>query len=171
MHAPEFWEALGRVVGTFGFLEETLGRAIFALTATREYPAEELDAAFEAWLPTLKRALSDPLGGLIDSFGRAARDHGKTPGPYIDELLADLRRAATYRNVLCHGSWRAPDVSGRSLPLFVTKNGEAFATPVDREFLEQTQQHTVELVCAVINTVTHTGWQFPGTLGPGRPVL
>ena len=28
-HAPEFWEALGRTVATYGFLEEALGKAIF----------------------------------------------------------------------------------------------------------------------------------------------
>ena len=33
-HQPEFWEALGRSVATFGFLEEVLLKAIFALTAT-----------------------------------------------------------------------------------------------------------------------------------------
>jgi hypothetical protein len=32
-HAPAFWEALGRAVATFGFLEETLGKAIFAFTS------------------------------------------------------------------------------------------------------------------------------------------
>jgi hypothetical protein len=26
MHAPAFWEGLGRVVATFGFLEEALGK-------------------------------------------------------------------------------------------------------------------------------------------------
>jgi len=37
-HPSEFWEALGRTVATFGFLEETLGKAIFAFTATRRIP-------------------------------------------------------------------------------------------------------------------------------------
>lgn len=35
-HDPAFWEALGRTVATFGFLEEVLGKAIFAFTATRD---------------------------------------------------------------------------------------------------------------------------------------
>ena len=33
-HSPMFWEALGRTIATFGFLEEVLGKAIFAFTAT-----------------------------------------------------------------------------------------------------------------------------------------
>ena len=35
-HEPQFWEMLGRTVATYGFLEETLGKAIFSFTATRE---------------------------------------------------------------------------------------------------------------------------------------
>ena len=63
-HAGEFWEALGRTVATFGFLEEALGKAIFSFTATREIPEDQIQAEFEKWLPTLERALSDPLGWL-----------------------------------------------------------------------------------------------------------
>jgi hypothetical protein len=55
LHSPEFWEHLGRTVATFGHLEEVLGKAIFALTATVRYD----EAAFERWLPTLEHALID----------------------------------------------------------------------------------------------------------------
>jgi hypothetical protein len=34
-HSAAFWENLGRTVATFGFLEEVLGKAIFAFTATK----------------------------------------------------------------------------------------------------------------------------------------
>ena len=72
-HAPEFWEALGRTVATFGFLVETLGKAIFSFTATRHIPSRELQAEFVKWLPTLERALTDPLGNLIESYSKAVR--------------------------------------------------------------------------------------------------
>jgi hypothetical protein len=36
-HSPQFWEQLGRTIATYGFLEEALGKAIFAFTATRRY--------------------------------------------------------------------------------------------------------------------------------------
>jgi hypothetical protein len=64
LHRPNFWEKLGRVVATFGFLEETLGKAIFVFTGTREYPEEVAQAKFQEWLPQLERALSDPLHSL-----------------------------------------------------------------------------------------------------------
>jgi len=44
--SAEFWESLGRAVATFSFLEEVLGKAIFALTATRKYSEDEIEKAF-----------------------------------------------------------------------------------------------------------------------------
>lgn len=170
-HGDEFWEALGRTVATYGFLEETLGKAIFSFTATREIPGEQLQAEFEKWLPTLQRALSDPLGGLIDTYGKAVRTNENSTITNLDNLLEDLRKAATLRNVLCHGSWRVPDARGFSVPLFVDKKNRKFDTPIDVAYLRQTQKHVVELTCAVISTVTHMGWQFPGSSGPGIPIV
>jgi hypothetical protein len=42
-HDAAFREALGRAVATFGFLEEVLGKAIFAFTATREIPPDQVE--------------------------------------------------------------------------------------------------------------------------------
>jgi hypothetical protein len=47
MHGAEFWEALGRAVATFGFLEEVLGKAIFSFTATGRIPEEKIEEEFE----------------------------------------------------------------------------------------------------------------------------
>lgn len=105
-HPAAFWERLGRAVATYGFLEEMLGKAIFAFTATRRYDATEVDAAFEEWLPTLERALTNPLGNLIDQYGKAVREHPDAVVDDLDSLLDHLRKAARLRNVLCHGSWR-----------------------------------------------------------------
>lgn len=170
-HSSDFWQALGRAVATFGFLEETLGKAIFSFTAMRSYPDDQIQEAYRGWLKTLERALSDPLGNLIDSYGKAVRDHGDASIENLDELIADLRAAAVVRNVICHGSWGMPDDAGRSLPLFVNKRIEKFETPIDTAYLERLQRHTAELACAVINTVTHMGWQFPGSSGPGDPIF
>ncbi|NCP10903.1 MAG: hypothetical protein GW859_02920 [Sphingomonadales bacterium] len=170
-HPSDFWQALGRAVATFGFLEETLGKAIFSFTAMRSYPDDQIQEAYLGWLKTLEHALSDPLGNLTDSYGKVVRDHGDASIENLDELIADLRAAAVVRNVICHGSWGMPDDSGRSLPLFVNKRIEKFKTPIDTAYLEQLQRHTAELACAVINTVTHMGWQFPGSSGPGDPIF
>lgn len=170
-HSSDFWQALGRAVATFGFLEETLGKAIFSFTAMRSYSDDQIEEAYRVWLKTLERALSNPLGNLTDSYGKAVRDDGDASIKNLDELIADLRAAAVVRNVICHGSWGVPDDAGRSLPLFVNKRIEKFETPIDIAYLDQLQRHTAELACAVINTVTHMGWQFPGSSGPGNPIL
>lgn len=45
LHDGSFWEALGRAVATFGFLEEALGKAIFVFTGTRPIGRDQLDEA------------------------------------------------------------------------------------------------------------------------------
>ena len=170
-HSSDFWQALGRAIATFGFLEETLGKAIFSFTAMRSYPDYQIEKAYEGWLGTLERAISDPLSNLIDSYNKAVRDHGNASIENLDVLTGQLRAAAVVRNVICHGSWGIPDDVGRSLPLFVNKRIEKFQTPIDVAYLDQIQRHTAELTCAVISTVTHMGWQFPGSNGPGEPIL
>jgi hypothetical protein len=170
-HSADFWECLGRAVATFGFLEEILGKAIFAFTATRPYDNEaEAQRDYEAWLPKLERALRDPLGRLIEEYGKAVREH---PGRTItnpEGLLNELRKAGEWRNVLCHCSWGPPTADGASVPSFVNRRMFAFDRAVDVQILERVQCATAELACAVVNTVTQMGWQFPGLLGPGKKI-
>ncbi|WP_209348134.1 hypothetical protein [Pontixanthobacter sp. CEM42] len=170
-HPPEFWEQLGRTVASFGFLEETLGKAIFAFTATREYRDDEVEEAILAWLPQLERALSDQLWNLAETFNKVTKDHQATTIANVAELVEDIKAATVVRNVLCHGSWqKKPDKNGASVPLFVNRNTEIFQTPIDVAYLAQVQRHVVELACSVIDTVTHMGWQFPGSGGPGQAI-
>jgi hypothetical protein len=170
-HTPIFWEALGRAIATFGFLEEVLGKATFAFTATTQHQESEIDAAFENWLPTLERALIDPLGSLIDAYGKAVRTNSAATIENLDELLCELRAASVIRNVLCHGSWQAPDANGGSLPLFVNRQQMVWDVTIDIPYLKQTQKAVAELACAVITTVTHMGWRFPGSQGPGKAIF
>ena len=170
LHSAEFWEHLGRTVATFGHLEEVLGKAIFALTATVRWDETEIEGAFERWLPTLERALIDPLGGLIKILREGL---SQPPRSHVRQSRRPARRTSPWsamRNVLCHGSWRKPDARGRSLPLFVNRKEEVFNAPIDIEFLRQTQRAGVELICHVINSITSMGWQFPGTKVPGAVI-
>jgi hypothetical protein len=148
-----------------GFLKKSWG-AIFAFTATRNYGPDEIDAAYQAWLPQLERALTDQLWNLAESYGKAARDNPATTTENADELVEDIKKAAVIRNVLCHGSWRTPNANGASVPLFVNRQKQVFDTAIDITYLKQVQAHVAELACSVIDTVTHMGWQFPGGAGP-----
>lgn len=169
-HEPKFWEALGRTVATFGFLEDVLSKAIFALTATTRYEESELEKAYKAWLPALEKALVDPLGGLITAYDKAIRSHTDANVGNLDDLLKDLRDASVIRNVICHGFWGTPNAQGATVPSFVNRKKEFFATPIDMQYLDRLQKCVTELACAVIDTVTHMGWQFPGSSGPGVAV-
>jgi len=170
LHEAKFWEALGRTVATFGFLEEILGKAIFSFTATKPYPKDKVEEAYANWLPKLERALTDQLGNLITNYGNAVREHPSATVSDLDELLEDLRKVSKIRNALCHGSWRAPDETGASIPFFVNRQMEVFETAVDIEFLCRVQKYTVGLVCAVVDSVTNMRWQFPGSGGPGNTI-
>ncbi|MDR4470670.1 MAG: hypothetical protein MRJ68_20605 [Nitrospira sp.] len=169
-HEAGFWESLGRAVATFGFLEEVLGKAIFSFTATRPYTGEEIQQAYIEWLPKLERALIDPLGNLSGAYGKAVREHPRAAFDNLDDLLGDLQKTSQMRNILCHGSWRLPNTSGASIPFFMNRQKEIVDSAMDRQFIDQVQRHTANLACAVINTVTQMGWQFPGSAGPGKTI-
>lgn len=169
-HAAAFWENLGRVVGSFGMLEEVLRKALFALTGTRPYEGTEPEQAVKEWQGFLEQSLSNTLHPLITSFKAAVEAHPQTRIHDFDALVTHLRRAAELRNVLCHGSWQPPDSFGRATPLFVDRKLGVVEAQVDIAFLQQTRQHVAELICEVMNAVTHMGYQFPGSDGPGKPV-
>ncbi|MBO9434522.1 hypothetical protein J7394_09920 [Ruegeria sp. R13_0] len=170
-HEPKFWESLGRVVATFGFLEEVLGKAIFVITGTKQYPEEEIEAELEKWRKTLERAVSDPLGGLINEYVKAVETNPDATITNIEAFEKDLRNATRLRNALCHGSWRAPNADGASRLFYVEKKDmQRFDSAVDTQFLLETQRHAAELAAEVINTVTSMGFQFPGSEGPGQKI-
>ena len=171
MHSAQFWEQLGRTVATYGFLEKILGKAIFAFTATRQCSADEFDEAYQAWLPTLERALTDPLSNLAEAYRKAARDNPATTTENVSELVDAIKKAAAIRNVLCHGSWSVPNANGASVPLFADRHKQVFDTAIDVAYLRQVQVAVTELACSVMDTVTHMGWQFPGGAGPGKPIV
>jgi hypothetical protein len=170
-HTPLFWEQFGRTVATFGYLEKTLGSAIFAFGATRMYDANKIKAAYKAWEEKLlQRVLIDTLCLLADSYGKEVRENQDSNIENVDELVERIKKAATIRNVLCHGSWAVPDYEGKSLPLFVSRNEEIFETKIGIPFLRQVQDEVAALACDVIDTVTQMGWQFPGGGGPGETI-
>lgn len=169
-HPGPFWEQLGRTVGAFGFLEEVLRKAIFAFTAIQNYSEDEIENAYKAWLPKLKKASSDQLYRLAKSYGAAVKESQHSTVKNIDELVQAIKDAARVRNILCHASWRVPDEEGKSLPFFVSFENEVCETKFDIASFCQIQDHVRELACAVIDSVAQTGYAFPGGNGPGERI-
>lgn len=169
-HRPEFWEQLGRTVATFGFLEETLAKAIFAFTATTEYSEEEVQKALDKWPDQLKCALSDTLYPLAAIYRKVVCEHQGPVPENLDDLIEDIKRAADIRNAISHGSWHQPDAAGKSELFFFNRRAEKFEDRIDVDYLKRVQVFVVDLICSVISTVTVLGWQFPGSAGPGEAI-
>jgi hypothetical protein len=169
-HDPAFWEALGRTVATFGLLELGLGKAIFALSGTKLVTETDVKAAIGKWKTKLEKAATDTLGARIKSYEAELRSHPEAAVEGLDDLISDLNDVARLRNALCHGSWLPPDGDGKSKLQFVDRKLETFPTPIDIAFLDELRRKVVFLTVAVMNTVTHMGYQFPGADGPGVPI-
>jgi hypothetical protein len=161
-HSPEFWECLGRAVATYGFLEETMGKAIFVLTGTRQYPPTEIEDAYQKWVPVITHALTDTLNPLILSYEKGLRDHPAVQQDNYKDLITHLKTCVETRNVLCHGSWGSPDMNGYSKPLFVDRKLRQFDSMIDCAYLRKVQEHIAELACLVVNSITENGLSFPG---------
>lgn len=174
-HDPEFWEHLGRAIASFGFLEDTLKKAYFAFTGTTPVAPEEAEKAVEQWGSKLEKVMTMQLWSLANEFEIAAAAKPKSSTEDINELVADIKKVAEIRNILCHGSWMLPSNDGKSLPRFTKKDRTTgklvqFSEVIGIEYLTQVQEHVADLICSVIDTVTHMGYQFPGGAGPGKPV-
>lgn len=167
-HESGFWEELGRTVAAFGCIEEMLGKAIFALTGAKEFDPEGDPEAFNEWIKTLEKALTDQLEGLIISYEKALTENQRTKGNDYSTQIAELRQAKDIRNALCHGSWDKPDNQGRSVPKFVNRKLMIFETPVDVKFLRQTRSALRHVICDILDSVTSVGYQFPGSGSPGE---
>jgi hypothetical protein len=172
LHPSEFWEALGRAVGAFGYLEKTLARAIYMLTATRPAPldVEEQRAAIDKWTAQLEFAVSGNLRPLIDLFGSALRAHPKRRIDNPEDLVQDLCDVVDYRNMLCHSSWEHPLKEGVTKPLHVNKNKGQFDDHVGVQLFERLRAVAGELACGVMDTVTGMGYRWPSSDGPGIKV-
>ena len=100
---PAFWEELGRGVAAFGFLEDILARAYFALTAAREYATiDEAEAAFPKWRENFERSLTDTLASLTSKFSEASENDDRVPPDTGSAIVRRLGELRTWRNALCH---------------------------------------------------------------------
>jgi hypothetical protein len=134
-------------------------------------PPTQLTRSTGSGCRRLRRRSRTPLAVSLALMKKAVRANGDATMLNLQDLLSHLREAASRRNLICHGSWRIPDDQGRSIPFYVDKKRGVWETPVGVAHLAQLRQHVAELSCAVVNSVTQMGYQFPGSKGPGKPVF
>ncbi|WP_217351267.1 hypothetical protein [Azoarcus sp. DN11] len=89
----EFWEQLGRTIATFGLLEEVLGKAIFAFTATKAYSDEEVAKVLAKWGQQLEQALTDTLWPLSEVYGKVVREHQGANFKNVGDLVEDIQNS------------------------------------------------------------------------------
>ena len=161
-----FWEELGRTIATFGFLETTLAKAIFALSAKRERK-EITNEMYERWIGRTKKSLEASLGYLIDEYEKELSEEITLEteiSKQIDlpELIENLRKGKKLRDVLCHSSWSPGKTGDKAKPFFMNRKEKNFDTECDIAYLRQIRNATQEMICMCINTVTLKGLEFPG---------
>lgn len=170
MLPAEFAGALGRAVAGFGFLEEALKRAIYALSLDR-IADDPTEAQLQAWIERIEDIADDSLGTLIDSFIASCTRCGTLPQrSNLAEELGVLRQR---RNLLCHASWKPGSRNGAWRPAFVSTQGEVFMGELTLRDLRETRARTLHAARAVIAAMRRTGhegwWVGSGEAPPPVP--
>ncbi len=173
LHPSNFWEELGRTIGAFGFLENTLARAIYAFTGTKEkeMAESEVQAALESWYKKLEKSLLDPLSNLIDVYAKSVKEHDLSDIDRFGNFIIELRKITVFRNVLCHGAWLEPsDEQGGSIPLFAHPKKGVWETRIDVKMLICIRKAVSDHAIFIMDSVHQLGFQFPGTVGPLKKI-
>ena len=110
LHPARFWEEIGRTVGTFAVLEDTLKRAYFAITATGTYQTEgQAEKAFADWERDLERSMNESLEKLGKRLVETLKADERYSAGRVDSIAQGFKAVTEWRNAVCHGAWNDYD--------------------------------------------------------------
>ena len=168
----EFWEEIGRTVASFGFLEDTLARARFAVAGSRERKEDEIDEIFiqKKWIQSLEVSLYDNLNGLTKRIRKAFMDDGRIPQEVGAEIVERLERLKDWRNALCHGAWTHFAANGCANLRFIRKaddgpEPEMLDGRLSREEIARIRTEVVDLTISLVKVRSHSVFRFQVALG------
>lgn len=161
----DFAMAIGHCVAGFGYLEEALKRAIYAISQ-HHLGTDPDEAALRRWLQRMDDIADDSLGTLIDSF---AASMGKNPDVAEDHDLIDaLRVLRDDRNLICHASWKPTERDGAWHPDFINTRGRSFQGTMTVQHLEEVNARCLGLTRRVVTIMRRTG--IEGVWGDEPPL-
>ena len=163
-----FWEELGRLVATFGMLEDTLTRTFYVVSVKRRGDMKgELDEDETEWREKLEKPLSDTLGQIRTRLENEwKQEEGDIP-QHREELLCELTALGRERNRLCHGAWVRFGDEDVNTVRFFPKNKELEGKHEQRismDDLRTVRERGANCIGALIQLVRNEyGVVFPGT--------
>lgn len=160
----DFAAALGQSIAAFGWLEEVMKRAIYALDRARL--AQDLNPdEMERWTKHMNDVADDSMGTVIDQLDAAMRRH---PGvQHRLEVTDELQALKQFRNLFCHASWNPTKTEGRWHPAFVHSKTGPFGDDFSAEEINAVSQRTHVLGERILKIMRRTGYEgkWPGDDG------